>query len=106
MIAMQTRVQSIQASIASRVAAILLTAFPLAALGLAFEHQDLTAYENLRTYEELRAYVAQDVLDSYWASFALVLCMCFGYVAMVEGVAFLLRAAFFRNRRPADQPRH
>ena len=98
---MQTRVQSILASIASRVAAILLTAFPLAALGLAIEHGDQAAFENLRTYEELHAYVAYDVLDTYWACFGIVICVGFGYVAMVEGIAFLLRAAFSRNRRSA-----
>ena len=106
MVPMQTRVPSIHASIASRVAAILLTTFPLAAFTLTLERQDQAAFESLRTYEELRAYVAYDVLGSYWACFGIIVCAGFGYVAMVEGIAFLLRAAFSRNRRSADQPSH
>ena len=80
--------------ILSRVGALILTAFPLAAIGLALERQDQGALRQLRTYEELRAHVEASLLASYWAWFGIVLLMGFGYVALVEGVAFMLRLPF------------
>ncbi len=94
---------TIRAFIASRVVAILLTAFPLAAIGLAFERQDQHALDSFRTYEELRAYLASYSLGNYWACFGLVIFVGFGYVALIEGIAFVLRLAFRALRRPGDQ---
>ena len=86
------RPDTIQAHIASRVAAIIITAFPLAALLYVTDVQDQDALQNLRTYEELRVHVESYLIGSYWACFAIVIMTGFAYVALIEGVAFLLRA--------------
>ena len=86
-------------SIASRVVALILTAFPFAAALLAIFHQERAALEKLTTYEELRGYTESDLISSYWICFAVVLIAGFGYIALVEGVAFLLRVPFHREKR-------
>ena len=95
---------TLQAHIASRILAILVTAFPLAAVGLAFERQDKRAVEEFRTYAELRVYIESFALNSYWACFGLVMLMGFAYVAMIEGVAFLLRLVLRAAKREKEQP--
>lgn len=86
-------------AIASRVVAVILTAFPFAAALLAIFRQELAVLEKLTTYEELRAYTEWSLTSSYWLCFAVVLIVGFGYIALVEGVAFLLRVPFRREKR-------
>ena len=101
---MRPELQSIQTHIASRVVAIVLTAFPLAGLALVFERQEQHALEAFRTYEGLRAYVESYLLNSYWAGLGLVILTGFAYVSLIECVAFVLRLPFRRAKGPADQP--
>ena len=88
-----------QVQIASRVLAIILTAFPLAALGFEFDRQERGLLAAFSTYEELRAYVESDLLSSYWACFGLVLLSGFAYVSVIEGIALVLRLGMARARR-------
>ena len=93
-----------QMQITSRVLVIVLTAFPLAALGLEFDRLDRTALAAFSTYEEVRAHVESGLLSSYWACFGAVLLGGFAYLAMIEGVAFLLRLVLRIAKREQEQP--
>ncbi len=99
----QTRALSMQAQIASRVVAIILTAFPLAGVGLAFDQQERDLLAAFPTYEELRAYVESYLLSSYWACFGLVLVAGFAYLSLIEGIALLLRLGLARARRQSPK---
>ena len=79
---------NIQAAIVSRVIAMVLTAFPLAAMGLEFDRQDQLVLKDLRTYEELRVYVESSLIGNFWAAFGIVLVVGFGYIALVEELAY------------------
>ncbi len=93
-----------QVQIASRVLAIILTAFPLAALGYEFDRQERDSLAAFSTYEEVRAYIESGLLSSYWACFGAVLLGGFAYLAMIEGVAFLLRLGLRIAKREQEQP--
>ena len=84
---------TIRANIASRVVAIVLTAFPLAAIGLAFERQDQHALDSFRTYEDLRAYLESYALGNYWACLGVVIFVGFGYAT---STAFMVSTSLYQ----------
>ena len=93
---MREKSDSIQSAIVSRVLALVLTAFPLAAVGSGIDRADRLAIQNYSTHEELRAYVEANFFGGFWVAFGIVLLVGFGYVALVEGVALVLRVAWRR----------
>ncbi len=101
MVLMREDGASVHAGIISRIAAILLTAFSLAAVGTAVDKEDRHALDTYHTVEELRAYVESFLIESYWAWFGIAIVVGFGYVALVEGTAFVLRVVWRRVNRPS-----
>ena len=77
----------------SRVLAVIITAFLFAAVGLDFDKSEREAIYAFSTLDDLRAHNESSLLQSYWACFGMVLLVGFGYIAMVEALAFLLRLA-------------
>ncbi len=77
----------------SRVLAVIITAFLLAAAGLDFDKSERETIYAFSTLDDLRAHAESSLLESYWACFGVVLLVGFGYIAMVEALAFLLRLA-------------
>jgi hypothetical protein len=62
------------------------------------ERQDVDALEKLMTYDELRAYVSAFQVGGYWAWFGIATILGFGYLALVEGLAYALRLLVRRAR--------